>query len=155
MNPYLELLLEGALGGAMVFLVATVLGPWRRQALAVELVLAGLAYIRFVMQTGQGPLWLGLEVLGLVLYGLIGRRGVRGSPWWLVAGWALHPVWDIALHFFGPGRAFAPESYTVACLTWDLMIAGLLAFAILRRKPIADQPSDSSIARARRSATPS
>jgi hypothetical protein len=53
----------------------------------------------------------------------MGALGLRGSPMWLAAGWALHPVWDIALHYFGPGRAVAPETYAIACLSYDLLVA--------------------------------
>ena len=59
----------------------------------------------------------------------MGWLGLRRSPLWLAAGWALHPVWDIALHFFGPGRAFAPETYTIACLSYDLVVAGYIVAA--------------------------
>ena len=59
----------------------------------------------------------------------MGLRGVRGSTWWLVAGWALYPVWKVALHFFGPGHAFAPETYTITCLSFDLVVAAYVAVA--------------------------
>jgi hypothetical protein len=52
--------------------------------------------------------------------------GVRGSHWWLVAGWALHPIWDIALHYIGPGAAFAPAPYALACLGFDLVVAAAI-----------------------------
>jgi hypothetical protein len=45
------------------------------------------------------------------------------------SGWALHPVWDIALHYFGPGASFAPVAYTVSCLTFDLAVAAYIAVA--------------------------
>ena len=63
--------------------------------------------------------------------------GVRGSPWWLVAGWALHPVWDVPLHYLGPGHAFAPESYAIACLSWDWVIAAYLIYRIARDSRVA------------------
>ena len=58
--------------------------------------------------------------------------GLRRSQWWLVAGWAFHPAWDMALHYFGPGHAFAPAPYALACMTWDPTVAAYIAFRILR-----------------------
>ena len=58
--------------------------------------------------------------------------GLRRSQWWLVAGWAFHPAWDMALHYFGPGHAFAPAPYALACMTWDPTVAACTAFRILR-----------------------
>ena len=69
------------------------------------------------------------ELVGIAIYSAMGLRGVRGSTWWLVAGWALYPVWDVALHFFGPGHAFAPETYTITCLSFDLVVAAYVAVA--------------------------
>ena len=33
------------------------------------------------------------------------------------------------LHYVGPGRAFAPETYTVTCLSYDLVVAAYIAAA--------------------------
>ena len=57
--------------------------------------------------------------------------GVRGSAWWLAVGWALHPVWDVALHLVGGGRVFTPQAYPVACLSWDTIVAGAIAWGIV------------------------
>ena len=97
----------------------------------VGLVLAALAYVHFSMDANDRPLWMAVELAGVAVYGTVAARGLRGSLWWIVAGWVLHPVWDIALHYTGPGRAFAPEWYTVLCLGWDLVVAGVIAYYIV------------------------
>lgn len=76
----------------------------------------------------------------MAIFGGIGLRGLRGSPLWIAAGWALHPVWDVALHYAGPGRAFAPDSYTVTCLSFDLLVAAYVAVAY-RRGPVSAEQS--------------
>jgi hypothetical protein len=126
-------LLNGAVGGALTVLVAYFFERFTRQILAAVLLIAALFYIAFALRGGAGSLWLAAELIGVLLYGGMAVRGVRGSPWWLVAGWALHPVWDIALHHAGPGRAFAPESYTIPCLSWDLVVAAVVAYRIVRK----------------------
>jgi hypothetical protein len=45
---------------------------------------------------------------------------------WLAAGWALHPIWDAALHLQGSGAAHAPEWYVVACISFDLPVAAYI-----------------------------
>ena len=80
----------------------------------------------------QDGRWVALELLGLVIYGSMAFLGLRRSQWWLVAGWAFHPAWDMALHYFGPGHAFAPAPYALACMTWDPTVAAYIAFRILR-----------------------
>jgi hypothetical protein len=46
-----------------------------------------------------------------------------------VTYWALHPVWDVLLHYVGPGRSFAPEAYAISCLSWNLVVAVYIAAA--------------------------
>ncbi|MCE3555561.1 hypothetical protein LWC33_29465 [Pseudonocardia sp. RS11V-5] len=130
----LELLVGGAVGGAFWSLVGLVLARFVRDVvgrvlLAGILIAAAVFYVVFAAREDAGTAWLAGEVLGIVLYGGMAVLGVRGSYWWLVAGWALHPVWDIVLHNIGPGRAFAPEAYTISCLSWDLVVAAAIAVA--------------------------
>jgi hypothetical protein len=44
-------------------------------------------------------------------------------PYWIAAGWAAHPLWDFPLHYLGPGHSFAPESWAIACVSFDLVVA--------------------------------
>ena len=70
-----------------------------------------------------------IEAVGVAVFGGMGMVGLFGRMWWIVAGWALHPLWDVGLHYLGPGRPFAPETYTVACLSFDLLVASYVAIA--------------------------
>jgi hypothetical protein len=126
------ILLNGAVGGAVWALIAHLVRRFTREILAGVLIGAALFYIIFAARAGAGPAWIAAELAGVLLYGGMGVAGVRGSPWWLAAGWALHPVWDMVLHYFGPGHAFAPETYAIACVSWDWVVAGYLAYRITR-----------------------
>ena len=134
-------LVGGAVNGAILALIAVAVPRFTRHILAAVLVVAGLFYVRFALEAHAGGAWLAAELAGVGIYGFAAVRGVRGSAWWLVAGWALHPVWDVALHWAGPGRAFAPAWYTTSCLTWDLMVAGVAALAILVGTHLTDAPA--------------
>ena len=127
-------LVNGAIGGAVVSLVAFVLSRFvhdvlGRVWLAFVLVAAAFFYVVFAHRGDAGIAWLIGEVVGIALYGGMGVLGVRRSVWWLAAGWALHPVWDMLLHHVGPGRSFTPEAYPVSCVSWDLLVAAYVAAA--------------------------
>jgi hypothetical protein len=100
---------------------------WIRALLAAVLVVAAAVYVVFAADEGGG--WVAGELVGVALYGGLAVLGLRGSRWWLVAGWTAHPVWDMALHYAGPGRAFAPDTYTIPCLSFDLLVAVYIAWA--------------------------
>jgi hypothetical protein len=134
-------LVGGAVNGAILTLVAIAIPRFTRHILAAVLVVAALLYVRFALVAHTGAAWVAVELIGVGIYGYAAVRGFRGSAWWLVAGWALHPIWDVALHYAGPGRGFAPEWYTTSCLTYDLMVAGIAAIAILIGTHLTDAPA--------------
>jgi len=95
--------------------------------LAIALIIAAVAYVAFAIGAGESALWMVGELVGVGVYGAMGLLGVRGSPMWLAAGWALHPLWDVVLHYFGPGSSFAPIDYTIPCISFDLLVAVYIA----------------------------
>jgi len=134
-------LVGGAVNGAILALVAIAVPRFTRHILAAVLAVAALPYVHFALQTRMGGAWIAVELTGVGIYGYAALRGFRGSAWWLVAGWALHPIWDVALHLAGPGRSFAPGWYATSCLTYDLMVAGIAAIAILIGTHLTASPS--------------
>lgn len=135
------LLVSGLLQATILTLFAFVLRRYTRSILAFVLVVAAAAYVFFATLAGESPFWLLVEVGGVAIYGALALLGVRRSAWWLAAGWALHPVWDIPLHYFGPGHTFAPASYAIACLSFDLLVAGAIAGGILLGwRQVTNQP---------------
>ena len=134
-------LVGGAVNGTILAIVAIAATRYTRHILAGVLVVAALCYVGFAIEAQAGAAWLAVELAGVGVFGWVAWRGFRGSAWWLVAGWAMHPVWDVALHHAGPGRGFAPEWYTTSCLTWDVMVAGMAAIAILIGTHLTVAPS--------------
>jgi hypothetical protein len=127
-------LLIGVVGGALTVLAARAARSSARYVLAAVLIVAAAIYVVFATRAENmgRSLWVAIELAGVGIYGAMALAGVRGSAWWLVAGWALHPVWDIGLHEVGAGRAFAPRTYVLLCLSFDLAVAAIVALAIVR-----------------------
>jgi hypothetical protein len=124
-------LLAGAVGGAAFVAAAHALPRRTRGILVAGLFVAALFYVYFAATARASPGWLAVELAGVAVYGGMALGGRRGSLWWIAAGWALHPLWDVTLHYVGPGRVFAPAWYTTLCLTWDLVVAAYVAGCIL------------------------
>lgn len=133
------ILLIGAIGGAGTIFIAHRDARFTRKILAAVLIIAAAFYILFAAINGAGAGWITTEVIGLILFGGMALKGVRGSRWWLAAGWALHPVWDLGLHYFAAGRAFAPEAYVIACVSWDWITAAYVALEGMGNHSLRDE----------------
>ena len=124
-------LLEGAIGGAVLALIAFLLSKFvsdvaGRTLLATVLFAAAGAYLGFAVAAPVSRIWLLIELLQAIAFGTLGLYGWRGPAKWLALGWALHPLWDLPLHYYGPGRSFAPWTYAVACLSYDWVVAAYI-----------------------------
>ena len=124
-------LIEGAIGGAILSLIAFLLSRFTRDIvgrtlLATTLFAAAGAYLGFAFEEGLLRLWVLIELLQCIAFGTLGLYGWRGSAKWLALGWALHPLWDFPLHYLGPGSSFAPMPYTIACISFDWVVAAYI-----------------------------
>jgi hypothetical protein len=134
-------LVEGAILALILIAVTHLLRRYTRPILFVVLLIAALVYVMFAARARAGSIWIVVEVVGVIIYGAIGWKGLRGSLWWLAAAWALHPIWDIGLHYFGSGRSFDPPlRYPIPCLSFDLLVAAYLAFRASRESRAAVNP---------------
>ena len=126
-QPFIGLLIEGALGA--VIIIAFLLSRFTRDIigrslLVIFLFTAAGAYFGFAISAGAGPIWTLVELAQVVVFDTMALLGLRGSPHWIAAGWASHPLWDAGLHYIGPGRSF---TYAIACIRFDLIVAAYVA----------------------------
>ena len=117
-------------------IAAAILVVWTRKKdisfWRFALVIGALIYVGFAL-VGQQWDWLPIEFGGVLLYSFFVFLSFRFSILFLALGWALHVVWDLALHFDGhPG--YVPDWYPGACLGFDLLIAGYLVCFFLEKK---------------------
>ena len=98
-----------------------------RSVLVIFLIIAAGAYFGFATVgrdlVGSDQVWILVELAQAVVFGAIGMLGLRGSPYWIAGGWALHPFWDVVLHYIGPGHTFTPWTYAIACVSFDWIVA--------------------------------
>jgi Family of unknown function (DUF6010) len=121
-------LLGGAINAALLVALSFLLSRYLKDAvgrslLAVFLVIAGGAYVGFSIVGEASGIWVFAELLQAVSLVALAILGLRRSPYWIAAGWALHPLWDVVLHFFGAGHDFAPESWAISCVSFDWIVA--------------------------------
>jgi hypothetical protein len=124
-------LIEGAIGGAVLSLIAFLLSQLiadihGRTALATGLFAAAGAYFGFAIVGPVSRIWVLIELLQVIAFSTMGLRGWKGSAKWLALGWVLHPVWDFGVHYLTPGRNFAPLAYVFSCITFDWVVAAYI-----------------------------
>jgi len=126
-------LVVGVVASMLFVHLARLRGEQEIPLLATGLIVAALIYVGFGLGSGSVS-WIGIEVGGLVLYGMCAWLGIKYHPMWVAAGWGLHPVWDAGLHLTGMGSEFVPYWYAIICLSFDLYVAGYIAFRSLKKK---------------------
>ncbi|HEX8846322.1 MAG TPA: DUF6010 family protein [Pyrinomonadaceae bacterium] len=103
------------------------------RVLAAGLVIAALVYVVFGVSARETN-WILLELAGLLLFSIVAVLGLKRSALWLAAGWAGHPLWDAWLHLGDAGGAsFTPRWYVLACIGFDLLVAGYILLMKQRR----------------------
>ena len=126
-----------ALLGA-VALTRRFLSPRAEQgAFALFLIMIAAFYLAFGAYFGAGAAWR-VEIAAVVGFSVMGLLGTR-VPLALIAGYALHGLWD-ALHELGAAGVFAvfepgrltpvPLAYGVFCAAFDV---GVAVYAFRRR----------------------
>lgn len=127
----IDLAIGAALAGLTIWFFNRVGHKQERRGYAYALIVAALIYIGFSLRS-ERVAWILIETGGLAIFAPLAVWGLKRSPWFLVAGWAGHTVWDAGLHFAGD-TPFVPRWYPVVCITYDLIIAASIAFRYKNR----------------------
>ncbi len=99
----------------------------RRYVFAVGLVVAAAIYVPFALLAFDLA-WLGIELVGVLLFGALAIAGYRRWPVVLALGWLLHVGWDVGLHLTVV-ESVAPRWYPLLCVGFDLPVALVAALA--------------------------
>src|SRR5919107_852838 len=132
-------LINGAISAAVAVVVPAFLlsrftrDIFGRSVLVIWLFIAAGAYFGFATLgrdvVDTSPIWMLVEIAQVFAFGALALLGLRGSPYWIAAGWALHPFWDVVVHYLGPGSAFTPWTYAIACISFDWLVALYIVIA--------------------------
>ena len=138
-NLIVPVLINGAVFAAIAVIVPAFLlsrftrDIFGRSVLVIFLFVAAGAYFGFATLgrevVDSPPIWILAELAQVIVFGTLALLGLRGSPYWLAAGWALHPFWDVVVHYIGPGSAFTPWTYAIACISFDWLVAIYIVIA--------------------------
>ena len=109
------------LGSLLILMGRRLSSKKEKDFLALSLLIAALVYIGFALISGSNY-WLGIEGIGVLVYGTFAFLGYRYAAIWVGLGWLIHPLWDAVLHLYGAGHVIAPDWYTVACISFDVVV---------------------------------
>lgn len=126
LNPYLL-----AVALAALTVVPGLLLPQHVTVTALSLLLFGIAavYFGFAVADGRRSALL-IESVVVLLYLGLALSGLLVSAWWLVAGYALHGIWDL-LHHNRTFGAHVARWYIPFCVLYDWLIALFLVVLML------------------------
>ena len=112
----------GGVAAAVPYLLYAIRVRNPRRLFAIGLVITAFVYVVFAMFGGTRDALL-IELGGAVIFVIVTALGLRYSIYFLAFGWAAHVAWDLLLHPIGVS-SYAPWWYPVACVGFDLVVAG-------------------------------
>lgn len=98
---------------------------WARGAASNLLTLIAAIYVGFAIAS-KGQLNIPKQVAGCAFFVTLALLGLWLSLWFLVAGLALHGVWD-CLHHGEHGHGVVPRWYVPFCAVYDWVVALFIA----------------------------
>jgi hypothetical protein len=137
MEDITEIVIFVALGAAFAAGVGFI-GRWAKQdpirICAYALIVVSFLYVGFAFSSDNAKSWAPIEMTGVALFGSAAGLALVSSPWFVVAGLALHPLWAIVFHYIGAGSAFTPGPVALATAGLDGALALYAAYVILQKK---------------------
>ncbi|MFF0578093.1 DUF6010 family protein [Streptosporangium saharense] len=113
-----DLLVAAALPLGVVLVLALCWLPGRVELAAWGAVTVGILAPTYLAHGG-------VEYAALAVVVALTLLGMFRSPWFLVAAWVLHPVWDVVV----PRHLEPPlTDLPMACVLYDLLVAAYLAY---------------------------
>jgi hypothetical protein len=99
---------------------------------AYALIAVAFLYVGLAIRSTDPSMWIGVEMTGVAIFGSLALMSIIGSPWYVVAGLALHTLWAIQYHYVGTGSAFTPAPIALATAGFDVAAALYVAFVAWR-----------------------
>ena len=119
---------------------------------AYALIAVAFLYVGFAFRSLDPNSWVAVEMTGVAIFGSLAYMSIIFSPWFLVVGLALHPLWAIVFHYNGSGAAFTPGPFALANAGFDVRAGALrgLCDPATRQDQDPRRPSRKTIANPRR-----
>ncbi len=100
---------------------------------AYALIAVAFLYVGFAFRSLDPNSWVAVEMTGVAIFGSLAYMSIIFSPWFLVVGLALHPLWAVVFHYNGSGAVFTPGPFALANAGFDVALALYAVYAILQR----------------------
>ncbi len=128
---FIEIIIGGLLAALFAYAFSKMKAHRHKKFFAGCLIIAALIYVGFaavgISTETASYNWLLVEIAGFFIYTFFAYAGVKISAWFLAAGWILHILWDVGLHF-GEATAFVPDFYPPVCIGFDLVLGIFIAY---------------------------
>lgn len=108
---------------------------------AFALIAVCFFYVGFAIRSEEPAAWIGFEMTGVAVFGTLAGMSLIGSPWFVVVGLLLHPVWALYVHYTGAGSEFAPAPFVIANAAFDVATGLYVAFMAVRMRGEANPQS--------------
>ncbi|WP_455206394.1 hypothetical protein [Kaarinaea lacus] len=127
----LQVLIGVVLAVSLLYAIKQLNQNYKLAISVLGLLIAVALYVLLAVLTGN-PVFIAIEVVGLMLFLFLIWLGYYYSLWFIAVGWLLHVLWDVGLQ---PAQTapYIPQWYTWLCVGFDIVMAiyvGTIVFKV-------------------------
>lgn len=93
------------------------------RAAAYALIAVAFLYVGFAFRAEKPEIWVGFEMTAVAVFASLAFVSLMGKPWVTLIGFAAHSAYVYYFHYVGAGQDFAPRTFVLATIAFDVTMA--------------------------------
>lgn len=107
------------------------------RAAAYALIAVGFLYVGFAFRAEKPEIWVGFEMTAVAVFASLAFVSMMGKTWVAFIGFAAHAAFAYYFHYVGAGQDFAPHTFVLTTIAFDVTMALYVLYVIWRQTQAA------------------
>lgn len=90
---------------------------------AYALIAVAFFYVGFAFRAEKPEIWVGFEMTAVAVFASLAFFSMMGRSWILFVGFVAHAAYAWHIHYVGAGQDFAPQTFVLTTIAFDVTMA--------------------------------
>lgn len=100
------------------------------RAAAYALIAVSFLYVGFAFRAEKPEIWVGFEMTAVAVFASLAIFSMMGKAWIALIGFAAHAAYAYYFHYVGAGQDFAPQTFVLTTIAFDVTMALYVLFVV-------------------------